>query len=513
MHSGIGTFRLLNSTGLPIPLSTWAEVETPTMTNREKCINSALLTDLYELTMMQGYLQYDMNPRVVFDMFFRKQPFDGGFSIFAGLQDLLTALHDFRFSAEDLEYLNSLGLFQPWFLDYLANFAFSGDIYAVPEGTVVFPEEPLVRVHATLVEAQLIESMLLNTLNFQSLIATKAARVFVASNYGKVLEFGLRRAQGRDGALSAARAAFIGGATATSNTLAGRLYGIPVAGTMAHSWIMAFGNEEDAFRKFAELYPDNAILLIDTYDTLGSGLDGAIEIGRAMRARGKRIGVRLDSGDIQYLSRQVRLRLDEAGLHDATISVSNELTEEIVHQLVAARCPIDAWGVGTNLVTGGRTSSFTGVYKLAAKKNGGDYEPTMKVSDNPEKMTNPGVKQVHRFVDEHGAPLADLIAFADEEFEPGNRYTFFHPTTDYRKFTLKHFAKAMPMLQPYMRDGEIVGHLPDLAHIQRHTREGLQGLDETFTRILNPHIYKVSLSERLKTMKFDMVRSYASREL
>lgn len=483
------------------------------MTNREKCINSALLTDLYELTMMQGYLQYDLNPRVVFDMFFRKQPFDGGFSIFAGLHDVLDALHDFQFSAEDLEYLASLGMFHQWFLDYLSNFRFAGDIYAMPEGTVVFPDEPLVRVHATLVEAQLIESMLLNTLNFQSLIATKAARVFVASNYGKVLEFGLRRAQGRDGALSAARAAYIGGAVATSNTLAGRLYGIPVAGTMAHSWIMAFGEEKTAFRKFADLYPDASILLIDTYDTLGSGLDGAIEIGKEMRKRGKKIGVRLDSGDIQYLSRQVRIRLDNAGLHDATISVSNELTEEIVHQLVASNCPIDAWGVGTHLVTGGNTSSFTGVYKLAAKKNGGGFEPTMKVSDNPEKMTNPGIKQVHRFLDDDGTPIADLIAFDDESFESGNRYTFYHPTTDYRRFTLKHFATAVPMLHRYMREGEIIAELPSLQDVQKHAREGLQGLDETFTRILNPHIYKVSLSERLKTVKFDMVRSFASREL
>lgn len=483
------------------------------MTTREKCANSALLTDLYELTMMQGYLKYDMNPRVVFDMFFRKQPFDGGFSVFAGLHDLLESLDGFRFSEGDLRYLEGLGMFHDWFLDYLSSFTFKGDIYSMDEGTLIFPEEPLLRVHATLVEAQLIESMLLNTLNFQSLIATKAARVYVASDYGRVLEFGLRRAQGRDGALSAARAAYIGGASATSNTLAGRLYGIPVAGTMAHSWIMAFGNEEEAFRRFADLYPDSAILLIDTYDSLGTGIDGAIAIGRELKERGKSIGVRLDSGDIQYLSRQVRKKLDQAGLSDATIAASNELNEEIIHQLVAARCPINAWGVGTHLVTGGNTAAFTGVYKLAAKKNGGDYEPTMKVSDHPDKMTNPGIKQVYRFLNEDDSPIADLITFEDEVIEPGKSYTFYHPTADYRHFTLKHFDSAAPMLKTYMRHGKVTRELPSLSKVQERAREGLRRLDETFTRILNPHIYKVSLSERLKDLKFGMVRSYGPREL
>ncbi|HOV38920.1 MAG TPA: nicotinate phosphoribosyltransferase, partial [Spirochaetales bacterium] len=370
---------------------------------------SALFTDLYELTMAQGYFKYEMNNHGVFDMFFRRQPFGGGFSVFAGLEDLLEFLMNFRFTPEDLEYLEGLGYFEQPFLDYLASFHFTGDVYAVPEGTLVFPMEPLVRIHGTLIETQIIESMLLNILNFETLIATKSARIYLASNKGTILEFGLRRAQGPDGAMSASRAAYIGGASATSNTLAGRVYGIPVAGTMAHSWILAFDSEEEAFHRYAELYPNNTILLIDTFNTLRSGIANAIKIGLKLKALGKSFGVRLDSGDIQYLSNEVRAALDRAGLTDAKIAVSNELEEEIIYHLVSSKCPIDIWGVGTHLVTGGGDPAFTGVYKLCAREKDGTYIPTMKVSDNPEKSTNPGIKQVYRFHDAAGHPLADLI--------------------------------------------------------------------------------------------------------
>ena len=282
-------------------------------------MNLTLLADYYELSMMQGYFLHNENPPVVFDMFFRRQPFGGGFSIFAGLQSALDLIGSLSFSAEDLGYLDGLGSFRKEFLDYLAGFRFNGDVWGMPEGTLAFPGEPLVRVHAPLIEAQLIESALLAILNFQTLIATKSARIRLAANGGSVIEFGLRRAQGVDGALSASRAAYIGGAAATSNTLAGKLFDIPVRGTMAHSWIMVFGSEAEAFDKYAEIYPDGAVLLIDTYDTLGSGIENAIATGRRLKERGnKNFGVRLDSGDLEYLSKKVRARLDAAGLDGRT---------------------------------------------------------------------------------------------------------------------------------------------------------------------------------------------------
>ncbi len=457
--------------------------------------NAALLTDLYELTMMQGYHRYGLHHHAVFDMFFRRQPFNSGFSVFAGLDDLLDAIESLQFQDEDITYLESLGLFDASFLDYLSGFRFSGDIWAVPEGTLVFPHEPLVRVHTTILEAQLIESLLLNTVNFQTLIATKTARIYMASERGSIAEFGLRRAQGVDGALSAARAAYIGGASSTSNTLAGKKYGIPVTGTMAHSWVMAFSSERDAFQKYADLYPDKAILLIDTFDTLGSGIDNAIAVGRELKERGKRIGVRLDSGDIQYLSKQVRHRLDEAGLRDALIAVSNELDEHIIHQLVSAESPVDLWGVGTQLVTGGGDPSLTGVYKLAAKESAdGSFLPTMKVSDNPEKSTNPGVKQVYRFYGERDYPIADLITLDDDPPVEGQPHTFYHPSGDYRKFRLHDYTRFEPLLLRHMEGGKRTIPAPSLEAIRERTISNLQNLDETYTRLINPHIYKVAVS-------------------
>jgi nicotinate phosphoribosyltransferase len=468
-------------------------------------INSALFTDLYELTMAQGYYHYDMNARVVFDMFFRKQPFAGGFSVFAGLEDVLAALENFRFSGEDLAYLESLKIFKPEFLRYLEGFRFTGDVYALAEGTPIFPQEPILRIHGSLIETQLVEGMVLNIINFQSLIATKTARVWLASKGGTIMEFGLRRAQGTDGAMSASRAAFIGGAASTSNALAGRIYGIPVSGTMAHSWIMAFDSEEEAFERYAELYPDKCALLIDTYNTMRSGVQNAIKIGKKFKGLGKPMAVRLDSGDIQYLSNEVRKALDAAGLPEMKIAVSNELDEDIVGHLVAAKCPIDMWGVGTRLVTGGSDSSFSGVYKLAAREKGGIFLPTMKVSDNPEKSSNPGIKQVFRFHDTKGCPLADLIAFEEEEFKTGDRVTFHHPFMDYRHFSLDVTGKVIPLLKKKMETGRICPERPALADIRSYTLAQLENLDPTYTRILNPHVYKVSISEKLGRLKVSMI--------
>ncbi|MCF7928208.1 MAG: nicotinate phosphoribosyltransferase [Spirochaetales bacterium] len=468
---------------------------------------SALLTDFYELTMVQGYYLTDKNPQVVFDMFFRRPPYNGGFTVFAGLSDLVDMLESIEFSQEDLEYLDSLKIFQPSFLDYLQNFRFSGDLYAIDEGAVVFPGEPLIRVHTSLIEAQIIESLLLNTINFQTLIATKAARTYCASRGGTILEFGLRRAQGIDGAISAARAAFIGGAAATSNTLAGKIFDIPVKGTMAHSWVMAFDSDEDAFQAYSDIYPDGSIFLIDTYDTLGSGIEGAIAIGRQMKKKGKNFGVRLDSGDLQYLSKQIRRRLDEAGLKDAFITASNELNEEIVYQLYSNGAPIDVWGVGTDLVTGGSDSSLTGVYKMAAKAENGKPVPTIKVSNNPEKTTNPGIKQVYRFFDADDTPLADLMTLEDEVPPKGGPVTFYHPMYEYKKVTLFEYDRCTPLLHSKMEKGKRSYPHKTLRELQQEAITEVDHIDETYKRIINPHIYKVSLSEKLKELKFSMVKS------
>ena len=470
-------------------------------------IHSALFTDLYDLTMIQGYRRFHENHDVVFDMFFRRQPFSGGFTVFAGLDDLIDRIERFRFTDEDIAYLETVGLFEADFLEYLREFRFSGKLFAMREGSIVFPGEPLIRVQAPLVEAQLIEGMLLNTINFQTLIATKSARVYCASSGGLVLEFGLRRAQGQDGAMSATRAAYIGGAAATSNTLAGRVYGIPVKGTMAHSWVMAFGSEQESFDRYAELYPDSTILLIDTYSTLGSGIECAIETGKRMKAQGHKIGVRLDSGDLEYLSKEVRRRLDEAGLEEATITASNELNEEIIHQLITSESPIDSWGVGTNMVTGGEDSSLTGVYKLAAKGDG-NLQPTIKVSNQPAKTTNPGIKQVYRFRNASNTPLADLIALESEEIAEGRRYTFNHPDLSARRFEMAHYASIEPLLQLKMESGNRVAERVPLAELRDYCIASLEEFDHTFKRIINPHIYKVSLSDSLAEMKRDLISQY-----
>jgi len=473
---------------------------------------SALLTDLYELTMIQGYLHYDYNPGVVFDMFFRRQPFNGGFTIFAGLEDLLKGLKSLSFSKDDLEYLAGLKIFSRPFLDYLADFRFKGDIYSVDEGFPVFPDEPLIRVHASLMEAQLIESYLLNVINFQSLIATKTARIYLASGKGTILEFGLRRAQGLDGAVSASRAAFIGGAAATSNTLAGKMFGIPVKGTMAHSWVMSFENELEAFEKYAEVYPDGCILLIDTYDTLGSGLVNAIKVGRRLSKKGHHnFGIRLDSGDLEYLSKKAREEMDKAGLPEAKISVSNELDENIIHQLLMNGAPIDYWGVGTNLVTANGDSALTGVYKLKAREKDGHFQPTIKVSNNPEKITNPGIKQVYRFYNGEGCPVADLMALADEELIPGRTFRFYHPRYLYRSMLVSECSRIEPLLSLKMKGGEISADQPDLKTIQQRCKENLDRIDSSYKRLINPHIYKVSISQKLRDLKIGMIEEYSSR--
>lgn len=473
--------------------------------------SNALLTDFYELTMAQGYWKENMNQKVVFDMFFRRNPFNGGFSILAGNETLLDAVTEFRFSDDDIEFLRTQKIFEEGFLEFLKEWHFTGDLYTMDEGTVIFPQEPLVRIHANLIEAQILEGLILNVVNFQSLIATKTARVYLAAKGAPIMEFGLRRAQGPDGAMSATRAAYIGGASGTSNTLASKIYGIPAMGTMAHSWIMSHSSELEAFREYAKIYPQNAVFLIDTYDTLKSGIKNAIIAGGELVAKGYNFGVRLDSGDISYLTREVRKELDRAGFPQAKISVSNELTEEIISTLVANDAPINSWGVGTHMVTGGNESSFTGVYKLAARhdKATDAMVPAMKFSDNPAKTTNPGIKNVYRLYDENGMAAADILALDDEIVEAGKEYRFYHPMVDYRQFSYKA-AKVEPLLKLRLKNGERTSPRVPEAEQLRIARENMQkqlaSLDESYKRILNPHIYKVSITEKLKDLKMDFIK-------
>jgi nicotinate phosphoribosyltransferase len=477
---------------------------------------SALFTDFYSLTMAQGYWKKNMNYRAVFEMFFRRQPFDGGFAVFAGLGTLLENILNLGFSDEDIDYLRGLGLFEEGFLVYLRDFRFTGSLWAMDEGRVVFPQEPLVRVDSGLIECQILEGLILNTVNFQSLIATKTTRVWLASGKGAIMEFGLRRAQGIDGAMSASRAAFIGGASGTSNVAAGKAFGIPVMGTMAHSWVMSFANEEEAFSAYAEIYPKHPVFLIDTYDTLKSGTPNAIIVGKRLAAQGKNFGIRMDSGDIHYLSMEVRKMLDTAGLPNATIAVSNDLDESIIQTLTNAGAPINSWGVGTQMVTGGNDAAFTGVYKLMAKEDSsGRLCPTIKFSDNPEKTTTPGVKQVWRLKDSQGMALADILGlessiadFEADRIEPGQRYAFWHPSADYRHFYHTPQSSPEPLLKLCLQDGRLARKEPSLEDIRRFVKEDLDSFDQSYKRFLNPHIYKVSITWGLRELKLKLIKNF-----
>ena len=386
-------------------------------------MNLTLLTDLYELTMMQGYFKSQNRETVIFDAFYRKNPCGGGYAIAAGLQQVIDYIKNLRFSEEDIAYLQSLSMFDDDFLEYLRSFRFSGDIYAIPEGTVIFPKEPLVKVIAPIMEAQLVETAILNIINHQSLIATKSARVVYAAKGDGIMEFGLRRAQGPDAGVYGARAAVIGGCIGTSNVLAGKLFDIPVKGTHAHSWIMSFPDEYTAFKTYASLYPDACCLLVDTYDTLKSGVPNAIRVFKEMRDAGiplKNYGIRLDSGDLAYMSKRARKLLDAAGFEDAYISASSDLDEYLIDSLKAQGATITSWGVGTNLITAKDNPAFGGVYKLAAIKDEttGEFIPKIKLSENTEKITNPGDKTIYRIYDRQtGKIRADLICLVGEQFD------------------------------------------------------------------------------------------------
>lgn len=478
-------------------------------------MNLTLLTDLYELTMMQGYYKTKNNNRVVFDAFFRENPFKGGYSIMAGLEQVIDYVKNLRFDEEDIEYLRSLHIFEEDFLDYLKDFKFSGDIYAIPEGSIIFPREPLVKVIAPVMEAQLLETALLNIVNHQCLVATKASRVCDAAEGDGVMEFGLRRAQGPDAGTYGARAAVIGGCNGTSNVLAGKLFNVPVKGTHAHSWIMSFPDEYTAFKKYADLYPDACILLIDTYDTIKSGLPNAIRVFKEMKEAGikpKLYGIRMDSGDLAYLSKKVRAMLDEAGFPDAVISASNDLDEHLIASLKRQGATITSWGVGTHLITAKDNPSFGGVYKLAAIEKDGKFEPKIKLSENTEKVTNPGNKTIYRIYtkDQHKIE-ADVICFVDEKINENEDLNLFSPTSPWKrtKYEAGTFT-VREMLVPIFKNGECVYTSPSVMEIRDICAKEKDTLWAECRRFDNPHQTYVDLSKKLYDVKQDLFNHYHS---
>ena len=474
--------------------------------------NLTLLTDLYELTMMQGYFKHkDRNETVIFDAFYRTNPCEGGYAIAAGLEQLIKYIKELHFSKQDIDYLKSLGIFEADFLEYLANFKFSGDIYAIPEGTVMFPREPFVKVIAPIMEAQLVETAILNIINHQSLIATKAARVCYAAGGDGIMEFGLRRAQGPDAGIYGARAAVIGGCVGTSNVLCGQLFDVPVKGTHAHSWIMSFPDEYTAFKTYAEMYPSACILLVDTYDTLKSGVPNAIKVFTEMRSAGIPLsyyGIRLDSGDLAYLSKKARKMLDDAGFTDAVISASNDLDEYLIETLKAQGAAITSWGVGTNLITAKDNPAFGGVYKLAAiKGTDGKFIPKIKLSENSEKVTNPGNKTIYRIYDkETGKIKADLICLVDDVFDENEPLLLFDPIEPWKKTKLAPGTYTLrELLVPIFLNGECVYESPKVMEIREYcTREKDTLWDET-KRFKNPHKVYVDLSPRLYDIKIKLL--------
>jgi nicotinate phosphoribosyltransferase len=476
--------------------------------------NLTLLTDLYQLTMMQGYFENKVNNhKVVFDLFYRKNPSGSGYAICAGLQQAIEYIENLSFTKEDIDYLRGLNIFKEDFLMYLEDFRFTGDIDAIKEGTIVFPEEPLMRVEAPIFEAQFVETALLNIINHQSLIATKASRVIAAAEGDTVLEFGLRRAQGPDAGIYGARAAIIGGAHATSNVLTGQTFNVPVAGTHAHSWVMSFSNELEAFRAYANVFPDKCILLVDTYDTLGQGVPNAIKVFDELFAKGitpKQYGIRLDSGDLAYLSKKARKMLDAAGHQRAVISASCDLDEYLIADLKRQGAAITLWGVGTKLITSSDAPSFGGIYKLVAEKKEESYVPKIKISDNPEKVTSPGVKKVIRIYEkETGKMKADLLVLAHEEFDSSCDLILTHPKARWKKMKLAGGSYTLrELLIPVFRQGKKVYESPSVMEIRAYRASEMDTLWEEYKRLVNPAILPVDLSDQLYTLKEEMLLEY-----
>ena len=465
--------------------------------------NLTMMTDLYQLTMMYGYFKAGKHKeRAVYDLFFRRQGDETNYAVCAGLEQVIDLIKNLRFEEDDISYLRSLNLFDEDFFCFLKDFRFTGDIYAIPEGTVVFPMEPLVRVSAPLGEAQLVETALLNIVNHQTLIATKASRVVYAAQGDAVLEFGLRRAQGPDAGIYGARAALIGGCASTSNVLTAQMFGATAAGTHAHSWVMSFPNELDAFRAYAETFPENCMLLVDTYDTLKSGMPNAIKVFRELRERGyEPVGIRLDSGDLAYLSKQARKMMDDAGFPKARVFASGDLDEYTIADLKQQGACIDVWGVGTKMITGHDCPALGGVYKLCAIEEEGKMVPKLKISENLWKITNPGVKKIMRLYDKRdGMAIADLIMLREEEIDCNKPLTIFDPLETWKKMTIENFT-VRELLRPIFVDGKLVYESPSLSEIREYARYDMATFWDEFRRIKRPHLYKVDLSDELYSLK------------
>ncbi len=474
--------------------------------------NLTMLTDFYELTMANGYLLSGIKDRIAyFDMFFRRVPDNGGFAIMAGLEQFIQYIKELRFDEEDIEYLRSKEMFSEEFLDYLRDFRFECDVWAIPEGTPIFPYEPIVTVRGPVMQAQFIETMLLLSINHQSLIATKANRIVTAAQGRPVMEFGSRRAQGYNGAVYGARAAYIGGCVGTACTIADKEYGIPALGTMAHSWIQMFPSELEAFRAYARIYPDNCTLLVDTYNVLKSGVPNAIRVfNEEIVPRGYRPkGIRIDSGDITYLSRKARKMLDEAGFPDCAIVASNSLDEYIIRDILSQGACVDSFGVGERLITSRSEPVFGGVYKLVAVEEDGRIIPKIKVSENVEKVTTPGFKQVWRLFDrETGKAVADVITLHDEVINDNEPYEIFDPEYTWKRKTVTNFNAKKLMVKVFEK-GRCVYESPDLNTIRDYCREQVDTLWEEVRRFENPHRYDVDLSQPLWDLRQKLLQEFA----
>lgn len=473
--------------------------------------NLTMLTDFYEITMANGYFEHGLEDKIVyFDMFFRKIPDGGGFAIIAGVEQLIEYLKSLEFTEEDLNYLKSKGLFNEEFLEYLRNFNFQCDVWAIKEGTPIFPGEPIVKVKGPVIQAQFIETMVLLTINHQSLIATKANRIVRAAEGRPVLEFGSRRAQGYDGAILGARAAYIGGCVGTACTIADRDYNIPATGTMAHSWVQLFDTELEAFKAYASIYPKDCVLLIDTYNVLKSGVPNAIKTFKEeVIPRGHRPkGVRLDSGDIAYLSKEIRKMLDEAGLEDCEITASNSLDEYIIRELILQDAKVDSFGVGERLITSKSEPVFGGVYKLVAVENEGKIIPKIKVSANVEKITTPGAKDLYRLYDrDTGKAMADLITIEEEKIDDTKPYELFNPLYTWKKKKLSNF-RAEKILTKIFDEGKCIYESPDVYSIREFCKEQIGNLWQEVLRFEHPHKYYVDLSYDLWKIKDDLLNKH-----
>lgn len=470
----------------------------------------ALLTDFYELTMIAGYLHEGRaDQQVCFEYFFRSMPPHAGFAVSAGLDPFVQYLEHLRFTDEDVAYLRSLNVFQEAFLEYLRDFKPRCTVRAIPEGTVVFPHEPVVQVEGAIFEAQLVETALLNFLNYQTLIATKAARICLAAEGEPVLEFGLRRAHGPDGGLSGSRAAYIGGCSSTSNVLAGKTYGIPVSGTHAHSWVMSFSSELEAFRAFARHYPERCVLLVDTYDTIESGVPNAIRVFKEMHAAGQKVrpAIRLDSGDLAKLSKAACRLMREAGFDDPLIVASNDLEEDLIADLKRQGARINAWGVGTHLITSHDCPSLGGVYKLVSVYKDGRWTPRMKTTANVEKSTDPCRKQVVRYYNDAGQPVGDVLYEYDEMIPESGAIVGHHRTQQNVHARLRDTRRSESLMEAVFRDGRRVGTAPGIDDIRARAMAQIVALADEFKRLRNPEIYKVMLSERIGHAKMKLLES------